>query len=117
MKTTIRLRAPREVRWEKSRRAERRGDYAKALEIHRTILAEDDASYAACLRAGWLCYRLGNYGESLRFYQRARELTQDAWPVYGIMNCLVELGDTETLAKVSESAFGAGCAAPRSTAA
>ena len=108
MKIMTRPGLSREVRWEKSRRAEQRGDYAKAFEIHRTILAEDDASYAASLRAGWLCYRLGDYEESLRFYERASTVTNDEWPLHGIMNCLTALGRTDALAEVAETIYGTG---------
>ncbi|MCF7848365.1 MAG: tetratricopeptide repeat protein [Kiritimatiellales bacterium] len=91
----------REQRWEKSCRAERRGDYATAFEIHQTILAEDTTSYGAWLRAGWLSYQLGNYEESLRFYEQAGTMTKDEWPKYGIKNCRIALGDTDALGKMT----------------
>lgn len=96
----------RQDRWEASRRAEEGGDYFQALEIHQEILKEEQASYAASLRAGWLCYKLGNFEESLRFYERASVLTNDDWPWFGIMNCLIALGETDTLARVAGSIYG-----------
>jgi tetratricopeptide (TPR) repeat protein len=101
----------RSDRWAASRAAEERGDYRKALEIHRKILSEEKASYAASLRAGWLCYLLGAFNEALQYYERACALSSDDWPLYGIMNCLRALGDEESLAIVANSIY----AAPRTS--
>ncbi|VGO20330.1 tetratricopeptide repeat protein [Pontiella sulfatireligans] len=107
MTTTEKKKYLRENRWAKSRRAESRGDYKKALKIHKDILAEDDSSYAVFLRAGWLSYRLGAFEEALRFYEQASAISNDEGSVHGIMNCLIALGDADTLAKVAESIYGA----------
>ncbi|MDF7799446.1 tetratricopeptide repeat protein [Pontiellaceae bacterium B1224] len=90
-------------RWAESRRVEELGDFKKAMEIHRTIISEENASYAASLRAGWLYYKLGAYGKALEFYERACALSNDDWALYGIMNCLAALGDDDTLAVVSDA--------------
>lgn len=117
MKTKTSSLISRENRWEKSRRAERRGDFAKAFKIHQTILAEETTSYAAAMRAGWLCYKLEDYEAALRFYEQAGVISNDAWPLDGIMNCLTALGESDTLAKVAESIYGTGKRAIRSAAA
>jgi tetratricopeptide (TPR) repeat protein len=98
----------RETRWAQSRKAESRGDYKKALEIHKQILAADSASYAVFLRAGWLSFRLGAYEEAIGYYEKACAISNDDWPVQGIMNCLAALGDAEALAKMADSVYGAG---------
>lgn len=84
----------REKHWEQSRRAERRGDYKKALEIHKRILAEDRASYAVFLRAGWLSFRLGAYEEAIGYYEQALAISNDEWPLQGIKSCRAALGVT-----------------------
>lgn len=94
--------------WNASRRAENGGDLSGALEIHKQILIGDKASYASCLRAGWLYYKLGSYEESLRYYERASVLSSDAWPLYGIMNCLNALGEAEEAGRVAECILKTG---------
>ncbi|MDF7825347.1 hypothetical protein P4B35_15080 [Pontiellaceae bacterium B12227] len=91
--------------WAESRRAEEQGDIFQALEIHKKILRAD-TSYAASLRAGWLYYKLDEFEESLRYYEQACALTNDDWPWFGIMNCLIALGETDALARVVESLYG-----------
>ncbi|VGO14450.1 hypothetical protein PDESU_03012 [Pontiella desulfatans] len=117
MNATEKQRYLREKHWAQSRRAESRGDYRKALEIHKLILADDRESYAVFLRAGWLAYRLGAYEEAIGFYEQARRISNDDWPVQGIMNCLVALGDTAAAAKLSESIYGVRKPVSRSAAA
>ncbi len=93
--------------WAASRGAECRGNFSQALEIHKLILDQEEISYAASLRAGWLCYKTGSYEESLRYYERACALSHETWPLYGIMNCLTALGKTESIARVARSIYEA----------
>ncbi|MDF7825349.1 hypothetical protein P4B35_15090 [Pontiellaceae bacterium B12227] len=106
MKIKIRTTTSREYRWDQSRREEQRGNYAKAFKIHETILAEDAGSYAACLRAGWLCYRMEAYEKALHFYEDAAAQSNEDWPLHGIMNCLEALGKTEAADQVAATLGG-----------
>lgn len=103
MTTTQNTTLVQQDRWAESRRFEERGDFKKAMEIQRMILVDEKASYAASLRAGWLYYKLGAYEKSLEFYERACALSNDNWPLYGIKNCLVALGDEDSLAVVVDT--------------
>lgn len=105
MTATEKQRIPRQNLWSASRRAEREGNVFQALEIHKQVLIEEQSSYAASLRAGWLYYKLGAYEEALWYYERACVLSEDAWPVYGIMNCLTALGEDDATARVARSIY------------
>ncbi|WP_372846987.1 tetratricopeptide repeat protein [Pontiella sp.] len=108
METAIKSNGRLTDQWVASLAAEEQGDYRTALDIHREILRQENASYASSLRAGWLYYVQGSFEEALRYYERACALSSDEWPLYGIMNCLRALGDQDALAVVSKAL----CTAP-----
>jgi tetratricopeptide (TPR) repeat protein len=103
MSTTQNRTVVEQDRWAESRRAEEQGDFEKALEIHQMILADEKASYASSLRAGWLYYKLGAFEKSFQFYERACALSDDDWALYGMRNCLEALGNTDALALVTDA--------------
>ncbi len=50
----------------------------RALKDVQAILAEDGSNYVAVLRAGWLSYLLGHYGEAITYYDKASALAPKA---------------------------------------
>lgn len=90
--------------WTKSVKAEADGDYAVALKIHLKILPMVGTSYAASLRAGWLCYLNEDYQHALNCYQKAASLSAGALaPLYGAMNCHLAEQRTKQAVKVAKA--------------
>jgi tetratricopeptide (TPR) repeat protein len=92
----------RQERWAASRRAEEQGDVVKALEIHLGLINEESPSYAVMLRAGWLYYQLGLYEVALRYYELACSVSNEDWPLWGIKNCLIAMGEIYTVPEVGK---------------
>jgi tetratricopeptide (TPR) repeat protein len=90
--------------WAASYAAERAGELTRALAIHEQILSVIGVSYAGYLRAGWLHYQAGGYRRALHFYITALLLSPDeAFPMCGIMNCHLALGDSERAERAAQA--------------
>jgi tetratricopeptide (TPR) repeat protein len=100
--------------WTESCEAEREGRITRALELHEQVLSCIGISYAACLRAGRLHYRVGGYQRSLSFYVKALLLSPgESAPWYGMVLCYVAQGDTESAAGALRAAEELNLSPPR----
>ena len=62
------------VLYEESYALEVKGDYNGALNRASKILRLDIKDYTAHLRAGWLFYMMGKFGDSVSYYEKASDL-------------------------------------------
>ncbi len=66
------------VHFEKSFNFELKGDNASALNEVLQVLQIEPGHYTATLRAGWLCYLLGRFDDSIVHYRKAISIAPDA---------------------------------------
>lgn len=79
------------------------GDLDRALNDVLRIVRIEPSHYVATLRAGWLYYLKGRYGDAVELYQKAVKLAPDATePKLGLMLPLMAAGRWGEAEKVGE---------------